>query len=112
MRGLIPGSSPATRIAVASMMRVFRACPASDSRLLGGLPRTDSGAAGNQNSLLTGKKAGNFSDSAISCENRSQKHLRIQLFRNEFPTHRNSQAVVSPNCHRFVETDPGRLIVR
>ena len=25
---------------------------------------------------------------------------------------RNSQAVVSPNCHRFVETDPGRLIVR
>jgi general secretion pathway protein L len=24
----------------------------------------------------------------------------------------NSQAVVSPNCHRFVETDPGRLIVR
>jgi hypothetical protein len=25
---------------------------------------------------------------------------------------RNCQAVVSPNCHRFVETDRGRLIVR
>ena len=23
----------------------------------------------------------------------------------------NSQAVVSPNCHRFVETDPGRRLI-
>jgi hypothetical protein len=39
----------------------------------------------------------------------------IQSFQSvaaPFPGDCNSQAVVSPNCHRFVETDPGRLIVR
>ena len=37
---------------------------------------------------------------------------RIQSLRRLFLQPCNSQAVVSPNCHRFVETDPDRLIVR
>ena len=36
-------------------------------------------------SLVAGKKAGNFSDSAV-CENLSRKHLRSQYLAREFPT--------------------------
>jgi hypothetical protein len=38
------------------------------------------------NSLVAGKKAGNFFDSAVFCENPSRKHLLIQAFADEFPT--------------------------
>jgi hypothetical protein len=39
-------------------------------------------------SLLVGKNAGNFGDSAVSCENPSRKHLQIQAPAIEFPTDR------------------------
>jgi hypothetical protein len=53
---------------------LFRACLVPDSRLLGGSP-----------SLLAGKNAGNFADSAAFCKNTSRKHVRIQPFVSEFP---------------------------
>jgi len=59
-------------------MRVFGACPARDSRLLGGLPRTDGGSAANRNSLLTGKKTGKFSDFSRFLRKSVQKTLEIQ----------------------------------
>jgi hypothetical protein len=59
------------------MMRAFRACPVPDGRLLGGLPRVVFTVEGH-NSLVAGKNAGNFADSAVFRENTSQKHLRIQ----------------------------------
>jgi len=37
-------------------------------------------------SLVARKNAGNFAESAVFFENLSRKHLRIQLFANEFPT--------------------------
>src|SRR5271169_6228332 len=40
-----------------------------------------------QDSLAAGKNAGNFLNSAVFCENLSRKHLRIQSFAYEFPTH-------------------------
>jgi hypothetical protein len=39
-----------------------------------------------QISLVAGKNAGNFADSAVFSENPSRKHLRIQQFASEFPT--------------------------
>ena len=38
------------------------------------------------NSLVAGKKAGNFFDSTALCVNPSRKHLRMQWFADEFPT--------------------------
>jgi hypothetical protein len=38
------------------------------------------------NSLLAGKNAGNFGDSAFFRDNSSRKHSRIQQFAAEFPT--------------------------
>src|SRR5271155_642701 len=65
----------------------FSSMPRSRRRLLGGLPRIEiSQSPEGQNSLVAGKKAGNFFDSAVFCENPSRKHLRIQLFADEFPT--------------------------
>jgi hypothetical protein len=72
--------------AVASTMRAFRACPISQrraprrvaadrfSRLLNG-----------QNSLVAGKNAGNFVDSAALFKHPSRKHLQIQRFVDELP---------------------------
>jgi hypothetical protein len=39
-----------------------------------------------QNSLVAGKNAGNFAESAAFCENPSRKHLLIQVFADKFPT--------------------------
>ena len=65
----------------------FSSMPRSRRRLLGGLPRIEiSQSPEGLNSLVAGKKAGNFCDSAVFCENPSRKHLRIQLFASEFPT--------------------------
>jgi hypothetical protein len=74
--------------AVASMMRAFRACPTPRV----GLPRRfDANRISlrfnGQNSLLAGKNAGNFVDSAAFCKYLCRKHLRIQRFVDEFPTH-------------------------
>src|SRR5271169_5047209 len=73
--------------AVASTMRVFRACP---------VPDVGSSAAcrgSNFHSLLKaqipwpqGKTQGIFSIQPFFCENLSRKQLRIQLFADEFPT--------------------------
>src|SRR5271163_3305898 len=61
-----PGSSPRTRMAVASTMRVFRACPVPDVGSLGGLPRIEfSQSPEGPDSLAAGKNAGNFFDSAV-----------------------------------------------
>src|SRR5271156_4580332 len=74
-------------MAVASWMRVFRACPVPGGRRLAGLPRIEiSQSLEGQNSLVVGKNAGNFVESALFCENPSRKHLRIQSFADEFPT--------------------------
>src|SRR5271156_6848430 len=74
-------------MAVASTMRVFRACPVPDVGSLGGLPRIEfSQSPEGPDSLAAGKNAGNFFDSAVFCENLSRKQLRIQLFADEFPT--------------------------
>src|SRR5271155_2635238 len=99
-------------MAAASVMRDFLACP---------VPTVGSSAAcrgrlrvswKTGTPLLTGKKTGKFSDFSRFLRKSVPKTLGIQLLTNKFPSKRNSQAVVSPNCHRFVETDPGRLIVR
>ena len=59
----------------------------SRGRLLGGSPRIGiSQSPEGRDSLVAGKNAGNFFDSAVFCENLSRKHLRIQLFADEFPT--------------------------
>src|SRR5271163_3422032 len=41
-----------------------------------------------QNSLVVGKNAGNFADSAAFCKHPSRIYLRIQCFADEFPTRR------------------------
>src|SRR5271168_121535 len=65
----------------------FSSMPRSRRRLLGGLPRIGiSQPPEGPDSLAAGKKAGNFFDSAVFCENLSRKHQRIQLFADEFPT--------------------------
>ncbi len=71
----------------ASRMRVFRACRVPDRRLLGGSPRgLISRSHDGQNSLVAGKNAGNFAESALFCENPSRKHPLIQVFTDEFPS--------------------------
>src|SRR5271163_3047361 len=51
------------------------------------LPRIEiSQSLEGQNSLVVGKNAGNFAESAPFCESLSRKHLRIQVFADEFPT--------------------------
>jgi hypothetical protein len=57
-------------------------------RTVQGLPRTQSRSPDVENSLLAGKNAGNFPDSALSCENPSLKYLLIQVFAAKFPTER------------------------
>src|SRR5271169_5424483 len=65
----------------------FSSTPHSRRRLLGGLPRIEvSQSPEGPDSLVAGKNAGNFFDSAVFCENLSRKHLRIQYFADEFPT--------------------------
>jgi hypothetical protein len=63
---------------LASMMHIFRACPfptvGSSAACRGSILQDPEG----QNSLVAGKNAGNFADSAVFRENTSQKHLRIQ----------------------------------
>jgi hypothetical protein len=62
------------------MMRVFRACLVPDSRLLGFARGSISQYPEAPNSLVAGKKAGNFADSAVFWENPSRKHMQIQQF--------------------------------
>jgi hypothetical protein len=64
------------------MMRVFRPSPVSDGRRLGDLQRIEiSQSLESQNSLVVGKNAGNFAESAHFCENPSRKRPRIQSLR-------------------------------
>jgi hypothetical protein len=63
----------------ASWMRVFRTCSVPDRRRLrGGLPRIVQG------SLVVGKNAGNFAESAVFWQNPSLKPLLTQLLADEF----------------------------
>jgi hypothetical protein len=50
----------------------------------------------------------------LVCGRAADRALRLtrREAAQELRSWRNCQAVVSPNCHRFVETDRGRLIVR
>jgi hypothetical protein len=71
---------------MANLMPAFRACPVPDGRRLGGLPWIEiSQSLGGQSSLVVGKNAGSFAESALFCEHPSRKHLRIQAFADEFP---------------------------
>jgi len=45
------------------------------------------------NSLVAGKNAGNFADSAVFCEKPSRKHLRIQEFAEEFHTRASRESI-------------------
>jgi hypothetical protein len=70
-------------------MRVFRACRVPDSRF----PRRLASdkilqSLGVRNSLLAGKNAGNFGDSAAFRENLCRKPQQMQGFEDEFPTQR------------------------
>src|SRR5271156_6156225 len=74
-------------MAAAGMMRVFRACSRStEDRLLDSSPWINLRSADAINSLVVGKNAGNFVESAAFCENASRLHLLIQRFADEFPT--------------------------
>jgi hypothetical protein len=73
-------------MAVASMMCAFGTCHRPCDRFLGGLSWSNSRSPDGHNSLLVGKKAGNFSQLASFLRNPSPKQLQIQLFANEFPT--------------------------
>jgi len=44
-------------------------------------------------SLLTGKKTGNFVDSAVFCEIRLEKLREFSTLRNEFPTQQNRELI-------------------
>src|SRR5271170_1383498 len=82
-----PRLESGAHMAVASMMRVFRACPVPGGRRLAGLPWIEiSQSLGGQDSLVVGKNAGNFVESALFCENPSRKYLRSQSFEDGFPT--------------------------
>src|SRR5271155_5836809 len=82
-----PRLESGAHMAVASWMRVFRACPVPGGPRLAGLPRIEiSQSLEGQNSLVVGKNAGNFVESALFCEHPSRKHLRIQSFADEIPT--------------------------
>src|SRR5271170_79327 len=82
-RHAVPGSSPRTRMAAC-----FSNMPGSRPSAPGQLAADRlSQPPEDQDSLAAGKNAGNFLNSAVFCENLSRKHLRIQLFAYEFPTH-------------------------
>ena len=68
--------------AAESLMRAFRACAVPDRRLS---RAHDSTIFGVQNSLVAGKNAGNFAESASFCENPSRKHVLFQLFASKIP---------------------------
>ncbi|HEY3718882.1 MAG TPA: hypothetical protein VGL41_01950 [Roseiarcus sp.] len=64
----------------------FEHLSVQDRRLLGGShPNYILHSPDGPNSLLAGKNAGNFFDSASFRENPSRKHPRIQCFANKFP---------------------------
>src|SRR5277367_1990927 len=86
MRGSILGSSQGTRMAVAGVMRVFRACPLPTAGCSAACRGQIPGLLENQDSLPVRKNAGNSSDSAVFFENPSRKATRIQPFADEFPT--------------------------
>jgi hypothetical protein len=70
--------------------------PVPDCRRLGGLPRIEiSQSLEGQDSLVVGKNAGNFAESALSCEHPSRKHQLIQMIADEFPT-RTEQGIFLP----------------
>jgi hypothetical protein len=74
------------RMAVAGIMRVFRACPFPTVGASATRHADNSRSHDGHNSLVAGKNAGNFTDSAPFCEHPSRKHQRIQVFADEFPT--------------------------
>src|SRR5271155_2302315 len=58
------------------------------------------------NSLVVGKNAGNFADSAVPCEQPSRKLLQMQWFADEFPTHQSREFFrasreLIPLCREF-----------
>jgi hypothetical protein len=60
--------------------------PFPGNRFPGGLPRSNSQPPDGQNSLLVGKNAGNFAESASFLRNPSQKQLQFQWLARKFPT--------------------------
>jgi hypothetical protein len=65
----------------------FSSIPVPHRRLMGDLAaRIDSRPHDGRNSLVAAKKAGNFAESTLFCENLSRKHQQIQVFADEFPT--------------------------
>jgi hypothetical protein len=72
--------------AAAGLMHIFRAWPVPDRRRRPWRLAADKlyNLLNVQNSLVAGKNAGNFADSAFFRGNPSRKHLRIQALAREF----------------------------
>src|SRR5271156_2219107 len=84
------------------------------SRFRGSVPRrlaADLSFTVGQNSLVVGKNAGNFAESAHFCENPSRKHLRIQSFAGEFPT-RERREFFGPRREFSVRSELGAKSIR
>src|ERR1700679_3257995 len=75
---------------------------------LDGLPGTNSRSTDGENSLVAGKNAGNFTDSALSCENMSLKHRLFQMFTSKFPTGTSRELIRAGNSSAF-STGAGNL---
>jgi hypothetical protein len=89
----------------ASWMRVFRTCPVHDRRWFrGGLSRINSRSADVQGSLVVGKNAGNFAESAVFWQNPSLKPILTQLLAYEFREHHEMlSAIVERNAPHLRE---------
>jgi hypothetical protein len=82
-------------------MRLFPAVESSAARL-GSIPQSPDVP----NSLVAGKNAENFADSAVFCEHPSRKHLQMQWFADEFPTQTSRELICAsreliPACREF-----------
>jgi hypothetical protein len=73
-------------MAVASWMRVFRACPVPGGRRLAGLPWIEISESLSPEFPGRREKRREFRQSALFFENMSRKHLRIPSLEDEFPT--------------------------
>jgi len=96
----------------ASWMRVFRTCAVPDRRRLrGGLSRINPRSADVPGSLVVGKNAGNFAESAVFWQNPSLKQLLTQLLADEFPV-RTSREFIRASREFILDFGPEQGIRR
>jgi hypothetical protein len=71
----------------------FSSMPVPDGRLLGGLPRSILQYPEGQNSLVAGKNAGNFADSAVFRENTFKNICEFSNLQDEFPVQSSKESI-------------------